>query len=124
MSEAVKMIYTAEALERGDFQLGTVFDENQGNINNARVVRLAMEHGMTLDAEQTGWLEAFEADPKGYEAGEGWSYYDAVTEQGGLSDKATEYLEERTDERFAWVWDTGGLTLMEMSEADTFGYFG
>ena len=96
---------------------GTHLDGSQGWHNTARVVRKAMTHGFEITADELASLEA-------YESGEQNDDTDIVGEQGGLSDRATEYLGEITAPGLEWVWDMGELSLMTETQADEFGHHG
>lgn len=96
---------------------GTHLDGCHGWANSARVVRKAMVHGFKLTPGELAGLEQFEN-------GEQNDATDVVNEQGGLADRATEFLGEITTAGLVWVWDMGELTLMSETDADEFGHFG
>lgn len=95
---------------------GTIFDGCHGWQNTARAVRLAMGHGFVIDTEELADLEQYETDS-------GNDDNETVGGQGGLCDRATEYLESITAPGLEWVWDDG-LTLMTETDADEFGHHG
>ena len=95
---------------------GTIFDGAHGWMNTARAVRLAMAHGFTIDADELAALERYETDS-------GNDDHETVGGQGGLCDRATDFLGEITVPGLEWVWDDG-LTLMTETDADEFGHHG
>lgn len=96
---------------------GTHLDGTHGWHNTARVVRKAMGYGFKIDAKELAALETYEN-----ESGEDDN--EIVSGQGGLSDRATEYLGEITAPGLEWVWDMGELSLMTETDADEFGHHG
>lgn len=110
LSETREIVYT-----EGD--CGTHLDGAHGWTNSARVVRKAAAHGFELTSEELSGLEQFEN-------GEQNDATDIVNDQGGLADRATDFLSEVTAPGLVWVWDMGELSLMSETDADEFGHFG
>ena len=96
---------------------GTHLDGTHGWQNAARVVRKAMGYGFTVDADELADLERYETDS-------GNDDHETVGGQGGLSDRATDFLGEITAPGLEWVWDAGELSLMTETDADEFGHHG
>lgn len=96
---------------------GTFLDGCHGWNNTARAVRLAMADGFRVSAKELADLERYETDS-------GNDDNETVGGQGGLCDRATDFLGEVTAPGLVWVWDMGELTLMSETDADEFGHFG
>lgn len=95
--------------------VGTYFDGSQGWRNNYRVVDLAVSHGMQLTSEEITDLDAYRI------AGSANSdAFGAVIDQGGLCDRATEYLGSITANGLVWVWDMGELSLIPLCQTEDY----
>lgn len=101
--------------------IGTHLDGAHGWHNNYAVVDLAMEHGMELDAEERADLEAYRKD-QGHGSHNPDGVPGALLNQGGLVDKATNFLESVTEDGLSWEWDAGELSLAPV--AHTWEYHG
>lgn len=90
---------------------GCYLDGHFGWHNTYRVVQLAQSFGFVVDdADDVHALEAYE-DGSADDA-----QWEAVAGQGGLADKATDFLNGLTEEGLAWIWDCGELCLLAVDE--------
>lgn len=96
-------------LENGnEVETGCWLDGAAGWTNSYRVVDIATHHGMTLDADDQAVVDWYR------EGGESEGASDAeldklegMTGQGGITDRAIEYLEERLPEGWTLCVDMG-----------------
>lgn len=86
---------------------GCWLDGHMGYHNHYRVVDLAQEYGWTISDGDQSMVERYRRNPHDDDGA-----YDAMLDQGGLVDKATEYLDSLAPEGFAFNWDMGELSLM------------
>jgi hypothetical protein len=113
---------------------GCWLDGSQGWHNNYRVIQRAVAYGWRPDVSpedvQAGiglYRDGSEGDAVTLSDGETLTYEDAcgwIIDQGGLSDLATEYLNEVAPDGYEFVWDAGELSLMTTEDADEFGLHG
>lgn len=98
---------------------GVYLDGNQGWHNHYRAVDLAVNAGMALSDEDRANLEAYRKDD-GYLM-DSADAPGAITDQGGLVDRATEYLETVTAPGLVWEWDAGELSLSRLQHEWEYG---
>lgn len=94
---------------------GCWLEGSQGWTNHYRVVYLAQSYGFKIDKSDEKEVDRYRADHGMSESGE------AITGQGGLVDKATEYLESLAPVGFHFEWDMGELSLLPCSEIEGHG---
>jgi len=90
-------------------EVGTWLDGAQGWYNTYRVIDLAMEYGFSLTLAETEAVAIYAkgdplSDPNGEAA-------DIVSGQGGLSDRATDFLQSLCPAGLIFEWDAGELSL-------------
>jgi hypothetical protein len=93
---------------------GCWLDGAHGWHNAYRVVDRAEGYGFTVPREYEDSLSLYRQD--GPAARE--EVQEAMNGHGGLSDQATEYLNERAPEGYVFVWDAGELSLMTEADAE------
>jgi hypothetical protein len=106
-------------LENGNqVEPGCWFDGAHGWTNSYRVVDLAVHHGMELDAEDAAVVEWYRSsgDSDADASDDELSKLEAMTGQGGLSDKATDYLMEQLPEGWTLRWDDGLTCLRDWED--------
>lgn len=104
---------------------GTWLDGTMGWHNAYRVIDRAQSYGFQIPPGYGEALRRYrEDDYDGLTDDERSDTSGAIIDQGGLSDQATDFLEEHAPEGYTFVWDAGELSLMTVEDADTFGYFG
>lgn len=90
---------------------GTWLDGSQGWTNAYRVIERAEAYGFVVPEDDRAALDFYRSG--GYpETDAEITMYEAISGQGGLSDQATDYLEERAPEGFTFLWDAGELSLV------------
>ncbi len=96
---------------------GTWLDGHMGWHNAYRVIDVAETYGFIVPEEYRDALTAYRHSANGVEnlTDDQWG---AVNGQGELSDKATDYLNERAPEGFEFVWDAGEFSLMSSVDAE------
>lgn len=77
--------------------------------NPARVIDRAEEYGFVVPAEDADARHVYASGVHGISDDD----YETVVGQGGLSDKATEYLDLRAPAGYEFYWDAGELSLVE-----------
>lgn len=93
---------------------GTWLDGRRGWHNAYRVVDRAEEYGFVVPDEYADALRRYrEEDYDGLTDDERYDVNGAIVDQGGLSDKATEYLDLRAPAGYEFHWDAGELSLVE-----------
>jgi hypothetical protein len=91
---------------------GTWLDGCHGWTNAYRVVDRAEEFGFVVPAEYADALRRYrEEDYDGLTDDQRYAVNGAIVDQGGLSDMATDYLEERAPYGYTFFWDAGELSL-------------
>lgn len=94
---------------------GCWLDGCHGWTNSYRVVDLAVAHGMELDAEDAAVVNWYrnsgESDTDASD--ETLDKLEAMNGQGGISDKATEYLSEQLPDGWVIRWDAGEMSVLE-----------
>ena len=95
---------------------GCWLDGNQGWHNPYRAIYRAQQWGFTVTADDEEVIELYKRWHGGDMSAEeqkatDWAI-EAVSGQGGLCDKATEYLDSIAPEGFAFHWDAGELSLL------------
>jgi hypothetical protein len=95
---------------------GTWLDGSQGWTNSYRVIDRAVAYGMAIDPDDDMIRDAYAdgADSVTLSTGEvldAGSIGEAISGQGELSDRATEYLESMAPDGYTFLWDTGELSL-------------
>lgn len=91
---------------------GCWLDGHYGWHNTYRVVELAEEYGFPLEAWEHAALDRY-MDSDATDADT-----ETVIGQGGLFDRATDYLNERAPEGFHFEWDMGELCLVNDGEEE------
>ena len=103
---------------------GTWLEGTHGWTNTYRIVEIAQTHGFTLDDDDLAALKWYKSTSGG--CGEGTdaeeSMAEAVMGQGGLSDKATDYMEEMLPGGWTLLWDAGELSLIRDYAACAFHF--
>lgn len=103
--------------------VGCWLDGWHGWTNAYRVVDLAMSHGMELDAEDAAIVEWYresgESDADASD--ETLNKLEAMNGQGGISDKATDYLMEQLPEGWTLRWDDGLTCLPVWTDCEADG---
>ncbi|WP_409238394.1 hypothetical protein [Streptomyces sp. PA5.6] len=100
---------------------GCWLEGHHGWRNNHRVVDWAVgTFGFKVPEEYQAALDDYRKN--GPSASE--DSWEAVVGQGGLSDQATDHLQELAPEGFEFVWDAGELSLMRSDEAGKLGHHG
>lgn len=93
---------------------GTWLDGHHGWHNTYRIIEIAETHGFTLEAEDREALEWYKASSGG--CGDGSDAEEDMAEtiigQGGLSDRATDHMENLLPEGWTLHWDAGELSLV------------
>lgn len=89
-----------------------------GWTNSYRVVDLAVSHGMELDPEDAAIVEWYRrtGDSDTDASDETLDKLEAMTGQGGISDKASEYLGEQLPEGWVVRWDAGEMCVLRAWE--------
>lgn len=93
---------------------GTWLDGTYGWTNSYRIIDMAVAHGMSLDAEDAAAVDRYRESGSS-DAGASDDELDMleiVTGQGGLSDKATDYMQDQLPEGWMLRWDAGELSLI------------
>lgn len=103
-------------LENGNqVEAGCWLDGAAGWTNSYRIVDIATHYGMELDAEDTAIVEWYrnsgESDADASD--ETLDKLEAMTGQGGITDKATDYLMEQLPEGWTVRWDAGEMSVLE-----------
>lgn len=108
------MTHTITLANGNEVEPGCWFDGAHGWTNSYRVVDLAVHHGMELEPEDAAVVEWYrnsgESDVDASDAE--LEKLEAMTGQGGLTDKATDYLLEQLPDGWTLRWDDG-LTCLE-----------
>lgn len=103
-------------------ECGTWLDGGMGWHNAYRIVEIAESHGFTVDDEDRAAIEWYKETSGG--SGDGTDAEEAMAEavigQGGLSDKATDHMEELLPEGWTLLWDAGELSLVTVQAACAF----
>lgn len=94
-------------------EAGCWLDGAQGWHNNYRVVRRAVEYGMELPPEDHALLDRYEDAHETNDEAAG-----AIIDQGGLADRATEYLNQHAPDGYVFVWEANELSLIPKDDAD------
>lgn len=93
---------------------GTWLDGVNGWTNTYRVIEIAESHGFKIDDRDRAAIEWYKETSGG--CGDGTDaeedMAEAIVGQGGLSDKATEYMQELLPEGWVLRWETSELSLM------------
>lgn len=102
---------------------GTWLDGHHGWNNTWRVVEeIAVRHGFKLDDDDRAALEWYKqtSGGSGSLSDDELTMAEAVEGQGGLCDRATDYLEGLLPDGWTLLWDTGELSLVREYEACSF----
>lgn len=98
---------------------GCWLDGHMGWHNHRRVVMIAHGLGMPLDADELKLINDYQQDEENsVSTGDALDRGEAVIGQGGLVDKATEYLESQAPEGYHFEWDMGELSMLPCSEIE------
>ena len=95
-------------------EAGVWLDRAWGWRNNYRVVDIAISYGFTLTEQERRDLAIYTDEPHLTIPEE---VFAAVTDQGGLTDRATEFLNGHAPDGYTFVWGGGELSLMTTEEA-------
>lgn len=93
---------------------GCYLDGHMGWHNTYRVVDLATESGWTVPTDYVTALADYREN--GYMA-EGDSI-DAMMDQGGLVEQATDYLNSLAPDGYVFLWDMGEFALVTEADAE------
>jgi len=96
---------------------GTWLAGHMGWHNTYRVVERAAEYGMELSDDDRKAIDQYRESN-----GLDMDAWETVGGQGGLSDQATEYLNQHAPDGHRFVWDAGELMLLTEEDADQFEY--
>lgn len=96
---------------------GCWLDGHYGWHNAYRVVDKAREFGFVVPDEYMDAMENYWDHGSGFSFEETDEQWEAIHGQGGLSDMATDFLQERAPKEYQFVWDMGELILMTDEEA-------
>lgn len=96
---------------------GCWLDGSMGWHNSYRVVDRATEYGFTVPTEYAYALADYRAN--GHECSE--DNWETVCGQGGLTDMATDFLQERAPDGYVFEWGMGEFSLIPESESESFG---
>jgi hypothetical protein len=93
---------------------GTWLDGCHGWTNTYRIIEIAESHGFTMDADERAALEWYKGTSGG--CGDGTDAEENMAEvivgQGGLSDRASDHMEELLPAGWTLLWDAGELSLV------------
>lgn len=97
---------------------GTWLDGAKGWRNSYRIIDIAEEYGMELDDDARAAVEWYRStgDSDAGASDDDLTRLEIVTGQGGLSDRATEYMQELLPDGWTLLWDDG-LSLVPAWEA-------
>lgn len=96
-----------------EVEAGCWFEGAHGWTNSYRIVDLAVHHGMELDAEDAAVVEWYRENGGSGDGSDGeLDKQEAMTGQGGITDKATEYLDEQLPTGWVLRWDAGEVTVL------------
>lgn len=93
---------------------GTWLEGAHGWTNSYRVIDIAEGHGFTMDADERAALDWYRASGESDASGsdEELDMLEIVTGQRGLSDRATDHMEELLPGGWTLHWDAGELSLL------------
>lgn len=93
--------------------VGTWFDGQYGWTNSYRIIDLAVGHGFPMNDDDRAVLEWYRnsGDSDAGASDEELNMLEAATGQGGLSDKATDFMQDLLPEGWVLRWEDG-LTLL------------
>lgn len=100
--------------------VGCWLDGHMGYHNAYRVVLRAEEYGFKVPEEYASGMDKYREHGSqiGFEELLTDEEHEAINGQGGLSEKATEWLEELAPDGHTFLWDAGELTLLTEKEAE------
>lgn len=109
MEKGNEMRETITLTNGKEVEPGTWLDGWHGWTNSYRIIDIAVGHGMTLDPEEQAAVEWYRnsGESDSGASDEELDKLELVTGQRGLSDKATEYMEEMLPDGWVLRWDDG-----------------
>lgn len=108
------MATTITLANGSDVEPGCWLEGHHGWTNSYRVVDLAVSHGMTLseeDAEIVKWYRE-SGDSDALDTDDELDAIEAMSGQGGISDRASDYLSDQLPEGWVVRWDAGEMTVL------------
>jgi hypothetical protein len=101
---------------------GTWFEGRMGWHNTYRIIETAETHGFTMDADDRKALDWYKETSGGCGNGtdDEEDMAEAIVGQGGLSDRASDYMEELLPDGWTLLWDAGELSLVQSYVACSF----
>lgn len=116
------MTDTIKLKNGNEVSTGTWLDGAHGWHSTYRIIEIAEFNGFTVGAEERAALEWYKKSSGG--CGDGTNAEEDMAEtiigQGGLSDRASDYMEELLPEGWTLLWDAGELSLVREYEACSF----
>lgn len=92
--------------------VGTWLDGRYGWTNTFRIIDIAQSYGFEMDADDRAAVEWYKDSGNVGDSDDDLDKLEIVTGQGGLSEKATEHVQDLLPEGWILRWDAGELSLI------------